>query len=161
FPVVQLSAYPMGKGSGSVTSFSRADGFVVIPRQREYLEAGEAGTVHLLGQGGGHLPNLVVVGRHRTGLGYLLWLLARAGLPSKVLSVGSTGGLAAARRGECDITGIHLLDPATDTYNVPYLSDDLELVRGYGRLQGIVFRRGDARFEGRQVEEAVRAALAD
>ena len=29
----------MGKGSGSVTAFSRADGFVVIPRQREYLEA--------------------------------------------------------------------------------------------------------------------------
>src|SRR5262249_13779573 len=29
FPVVRLSAYPMGKGSGSVTSFSRADGFVV------------------------------------------------------------------------------------------------------------------------------------
>src|SRR5262249_22005877 len=28
-----LAAYPMGKGSGSVTSFSRADGFVIIPRQ--------------------------------------------------------------------------------------------------------------------------------
>ena len=26
-----LSAYPMGKGSGSVTAFSRADGFVVDP----------------------------------------------------------------------------------------------------------------------------------
>src|SRR5262249_32864732 len=35
------TAYPMGKGSGSVTTFSRADGFVVIPRQREYLEAEE------------------------------------------------------------------------------------------------------------------------
>ena len=32
----------MGKGSGSVTTFSRADGFVVIPRQQEYLEAGDA-----------------------------------------------------------------------------------------------------------------------
>src|SRR5262249_6597754 len=41
-------AYPMGKGSGSVTTFSRADGFVIIPRQREYLEAGDPVQVHLL-----------------------------------------------------------------------------------------------------------------
>ncbi|MBI1913557.1 MAG: molybdopterin biosynthesis protein [Planctomycetes bacterium] len=156
-----LAGYPMGKGSGSVTSFSRADGFVVIPRQREYLEAGEVVPVHLLGQGEVHLPDLVVIGSHCVGLDYLLGLLAREGLRSKVLSVGSTGGLAAARRGECDVAGIHLLDPATSTYNVPYLSEDLELVRGYGRLQGIVFREADARFEGRSVDEAMHAALGD
>src|SRR5262249_47951248 len=61
-PVVHYSAYPMGKGSGSVTTFSRADGFVVIPRQREYLEAQEVVAVHLLGQGEVHLPDLVVIG---------------------------------------------------------------------------------------------------
>src|SRR5262245_59157347 len=44
-----LVAYPMGKGSGSVTTFSRADGFIIIPRQREYLDAGEEVAVHLLG----------------------------------------------------------------------------------------------------------------
>src|SRR5207244_11079623 len=44
-------AYPMGKGSGSVTTFSRADGFVIIERQREYLEADETVAVHLLGSG--------------------------------------------------------------------------------------------------------------
>jgi putative molybdopterin biosynthesis protein len=103
----------------------------------------------------------VVIGSHCVGLDYLLGLLAREGVPSKVLSVGSTGGLAAARRGECDLAGIHLLDPETGTYNVPYLSEGLELVRGYGRLQGLVFRRGDPRFEGRAVPEAVSAALAD
>ena len=27
------------------------------------------------------------------------------------------GGLAAAKRGECDIAGVHLLDPATGDYN--------------------------------------------
>src|SRR5205807_3853793 len=59
------------------------------------------------------------------------------------------------------LAGIHLLDPETGTYNVPYLSDDLVLVRGYGRLQGLVCRRGDARFEGRAVAEAVATALAD
>jgi molybdopterin molybdotransferase/putative molybdopterin biosynthesis protein len=143
----EWSAYPMGKGSGSVTAFSRADGFVIIPRQREYLEVGEEVTVHLLGQGEVRLSDLVVIGSHCVGLDYLLGLLARKGVRSRVLSVGSTGGLAAARRGECDLAGIHLLDPETATYNVPFLSADLELIPGYGRLQGIVHRSGDPRFE--------------
>ncbi len=36
----ELVAYPMGKGSGSVTTFSRADGFVTIGRHDEIVEAG-------------------------------------------------------------------------------------------------------------------------
>ena len=35
-----LAAYPMGKGSGSVTTFSQADGFVTIGRHEEIVEAG-------------------------------------------------------------------------------------------------------------------------
>jgi putative molybdopterin biosynthesis protein len=155
-----LRAYPMGKGSGSVTAFSRADGFIIIPRQREYLEQGRAVEVRLLARD--VTPaDLVVIGSHCTGLDYLLGLLHRRGITSKVLSVGSTGGLEAARRGECDLAGIHLLDPASDCYNEPFLSPGLTLVTGYARRQGVVFRRGDPRFEGRGLPEAVRAALAD
>jgi putative molybdopterin biosynthesis protein len=159
-PQSAMAAYPMGKGSGSVTTFSKADGFVIIPRQREYLEAGDAVEVHLLGHGL-RPADLVVIGSHCVGLDYLLGRLDERGLRSKFLAVGSTGGLSAARRGECDLAGVHLLDPATDTYNTPFLGDDLELLPGYGRLQGIVFRTGDRRFEGRTVADAVAAALAD
>ena len=35
------------------------------------------------------------------------------------------------------------------------------LLRGWRRLQGVVFRRGDARFEGRNAADAVAAALSD
>jgi putative molybdopterin biosynthesis protein len=155
-----LSAYPMGKGSGSVTTFSRADGFVVIPRQREYLEAGELVEVHLLGQGL-RPADLVAIGSHCIGLDYLLGKLHETGFRSKFLAVGSTGGLTAARRGECDVAGIHLLDHKTNTYNRPYLTDHLVLVPGYRRLQGVVYRRGDVRFEGRSINDAVARALAD
>jgi putative molybdopterin biosynthesis protein len=154
------SAYPMGKGSGSVTAFSRADGFVIIPRQREYLEAGSSVDVHLLSRGL-QPANLVVIGSHCVGLDYLLGLLQADGFRSKFLAVGSTGGLTAARRGECDLAGIHLLDPESGTYNRPFLGDDLLLIPGYLRMQGIVFRQGDGRFEARTVAEAVAAALAD
>jgi putative molybdopterin biosynthesis protein len=153
-------AYPMGKGSGSVTTFSRADGFVVIPRQREYLEAGDIVAVHLLGSGL-EPADLVVIGSHCIGLDYLLGRLHERNIRSKFLAVGSTGGLMAARRGECDVAGIHLLHPETGVYNRPYLTDELLLITGYGRVQGIVFRRGDARFEGRTVSAAIALALQD
>ncbi len=154
------TAYPMGKGSGSVTAFGRADGFVIIGRQTEYLEGDSVVDVHLL-DAAIRPADLVVIGSHCTGLDYLLGELHRNGVRSKVLAVGSSGGLDAARRGECDLAGIHLLDPQTDTYNRPFLTDSLDLIIGYGRLQGIVYRPGDARFEGRTVAQAVATALSD
>ncbi len=157
---VPYVAYPMGKGSGSVTAFSRADGFVVVPRQREYLERDSTVNVNLLGADV-RPADLIVIGSHCTGLDYLLGELHCRDVTSKVLAVGSTGGLEAARRGECDLAGVHLLDPETDTYNRPFLSDGVELLTGYVRLQGLVFRRGDGRFERSDVPSAVAAALAD
>jgi putative molybdopterin biosynthesis protein len=80
-----LVAYPMGKGSGSVTSFSLADGFLVIPPQQEYLEAGEAVKVTPLARGI-HAADLVVIGSHFLGLDALMsWLSAEQGLAVKTL----------------------------------------------------------------------------
>jgi putative molybdopterin biosynthesis protein len=107
------------------------------------------------------VPDLVIVGSHCTGLDLVTARLARAGLMVRSIAVGSLGGLAAAKRGECDLAPIHLFDEKTETYNTPYLADSLELVSGWRRMQGIVFRKGDARFEGLNAQDAVRAALAD
>ena len=104
--------------------------------------------------------DLVIIGSHCVGLDLLIGNLMRQGRRTKSLYVGSMGGLAAAKRGECDVAGIHLLDPATGEYNHPLLTPGLSLVPGYGRLQGIVYRRGDARFEGKQAEAAIAAARA-
>ena len=70
-------------------------------------------------------------------------------------------GLEAARRGECDIAGIHLLDPKSGEYNRPFLTASIDLIPGYGRLQGIVFREGDSRFEGRAMDDAIAVAISD
>jgi putative molybdopterin biosynthesis protein len=156
----RYSAYPLGQGSGSVTAFARADGFIVVPRQREYLEADEVVSVHLL-DATLRPVDLVVIGSHCLGLDWLLGRLRAMGFSSKFLAVGSTGGLEAARRGECDLAGIHLLDPTTDQYNSPFLDARIRLVRGYRRSQGLVYRRGDARFEGKSLHEALATACAD
>ena len=155
-----LAAYPMGQGSGSVTTFSRADGFATIDRHQEIVDAGAIVEVQLLGRDL-QLADLVIIGSHCVGLDYLLGELEQRGLRSKFLAVGSVGGLDAARRGECDIAGVHLLDAASGDYNRPFLTEALELVRGYGRLQGIVFRSGDVRFEGQTAADAIARAVGD
>ena len=155
-----LAAYPMGKGSGSVTSFSRADGFVTIGRHEEIVETGSPVTVHLLGSDF-RPTDLVVIGSHCVGLDFLLGCLQQRGFRTKFMAVGSTGGLQAAKRGECDLAGMHLLDPETGRYNLPYLTPDLQLVEGYGRLQGVLFRKGDERFEGRTAIEGIAHAKND
>ncbi|HEY3908549.1 MAG TPA: molybdopterin biosynthesis protein [Stellaceae bacterium] len=153
-----LAAYPAGKGSGAVTTFSQADGFIAIAAHVESVPAGTPVEVQLIGWA--HLADLVIVGSHCVGLDVLTGRLQADGVSVKVLNVGSTGGLAAAKRGECDVAPIHLMDPQTGEYNLPFLTPALELVPGYRRRQGIVFRNGDPRFEGRSLEAAIAMALA-
>jgi len=155
-----LIAYPSGKGSGAITSFAQADGFLKIDALADQMPAGSEAEVTLFTP---HVrvPDLVIIGSHCTGLDLVTAPLARAGFSARSIAVGSLGGLAAARRGECDFAPIHLFDEATESYNAPFLMAGLELVAGWLRMQGIVFRVGDARFEGSNAENAVRAALAD
>jgi putative molybdopterin biosynthesis protein len=159
-PAASLVAYPMGQGSGSVTTFSRADGFATIGRHEEMVQAGTLVDVQLLGPSL-QLADLVVIGSHCIGLDYLLGELEQQRVRAKFLAVGSTAGLDAAKRGECDLAGVHLLDAASGEYNRPFLSPALELVTGYARAQGVVFRRGDQRFEGRTAPEAIAAVARD
>lgn len=155
-----LVAYPTGKGSGAITSFTQADGFIRIEALADHMPAGVDVPVTLFTPQV-RVPDLVVIGSHCTGLDLVLGALTAKGTSVRSLVVGSLGGLAAARRGECDLAPIHLFDPKTDSYNEPFLEDGLELVPGWRRMQGLVFRSGDLRFEGCTMEEAVRNALAD
>jgi putative molybdopterin biosynthesis protein len=160
-PAGGLAAWPLGRGSGAVTAFSQADGFFAIDALSQGTDAGAQVSVHIIGSAAPHLPDLVVIGSHCVGLDAILDLLARRGVRARALAVGSLGGFAAARRGECDIAPAHLLDPDTGRYNAPYLEPGLSLVPGWRRLQGIVVRADDERFTGCDAEEAVRRALGD
>lgn len=153
-------AYPMGKGSGSLTAFSRADGFVRIGAELERIDEGTEVDVTLIDPSI-EPADLVVIGSQCVGLDVVLSRVAAQGHSVKSLQVGSTLGLEAARRGECDVAPVHLLDEATTTYNAPFLTDELVLVAGYRRRQVLAFRPGDARFVGRSLEGAVATALSD
>jgi putative molybdopterin biosynthesis protein len=153
-----LSAYPSGKGSGAVTSFAQADGFIAIDALSDHLPA-DAQVEMILFTAHARAPDLVAIGSHCVGLDAVTAPLARAGLHVRSIALGSLGGLAAAKRGECDIAPMHLLDEKSGEWNKPYLSAGLELAPGWRRMQGIVYRLGDERFAGREAAGAIAAAL--
>ncbi|MGB8575483.1 MAG: molybdopterin biosynthesis protein [Pseudolabrys sp.] len=152
-------AFPTGKGSGAVTSFSQADGFLEIDALASTLDADSA-QVTLIGSTA-RPPDLVIMGSHDVALDVVVGELADRGFAARTLAVGSLGGVAAANRGECDIAPVHLIDPTSGQYNKHLVAPGLSLVPGWRRMQGILFRPGDARFEGRSAQEALKIALAD
>ncbi|MCA8990663.1 MAG: molybdopterin biosynthesis protein [Planctomycetaceae bacterium] len=155
-----LRAYPLGKGSGAVTTFSHADGFIAIPTHQEIIEENELVEVTLL-DARLKAPDLVVVGSHCVGLDYLLSLLREQGFSVTTMHVGSQGGVSAVRRNECDLAGIHLFDEQSGTYNQPFVPESSELIPGYARTQYFVFRPDDSRFTNLDADSAIRAATSD
>jgi putative molybdopterin biosynthesis protein len=152
-----LAAYPLGAGSGSVTAFGRADGFIRIPATVEYVAQGSPLTVTLIDTAS-HTADLIAIGSHCIGFDRVLGLLAERGFRVKSIPVGSTAGLGALARGEGDVAGVHLLDAASGVYNEPFLSEGVRLIRGYGRRQGIAFRHDDTLAEI-ETTDALIAAL--
>jgi putative molybdopterin biosynthesis protein len=155
-----LVAFPTAKSSGAVTSFSEADGFVAVDALASAVDAGTHAQVTLIGKAA-RAPDLVIMGSHCVALDVVLGALAEKGLSVRKIAVGSLGGVAAARRGECDVAPVHLVDPATGTYNRHLLAPGLALVPGWQRMQGIVYRPGDPRFADRTPQDALAGALAD
>jgi len=153
-------AFPSGKSSGAVTAFSQADGFFAIDALAASLDAETVADVTLL-DAQARAPDLVIMGSHCIVLDAVLGTLASQGLTARTIAVGSMGGVAAVQRGECDLAPVHLMDPESGRYNAHLLTPGVTLVRGWERMQGFVYRKGDARFEGKSVDAALVAALGD
>src|SRR3954447_15070608 len=130
-------AFPTAKGSGSVTSFSQADGFLEIDALAAALDAGSRARVTLIGQTAS-MPDLVIMGSHCIALDVVLGSLAERGFAARTIAVGSMGGVVAAERGECDLAPVHLVDPASGRYNAHLLRPGFALVKGWQRIQGFV-----------------------
>jgi putative molybdopterin biosynthesis protein len=152
-------AFPTGKGSGAVTAFSQADGFLSIDALASALDADTKVDVTLIGEAA-RAPDLVIMGSHDVALDVVVGALAERGFSARTIAVGSLGGVAALGRGECDLAPVHLVDPATGIYNKHLLAPGLSLIPGWRRMQGFVFRPGDTRFEGFSAGAALKAALA-
>src|SRR5260370_8751014 len=153
-------AFPIGKGSGAVTSFSQADGFVAIDALSAGLDAGVTKEVTLIG-GRAKAPDIVIMGSHCVALDVVIKRLAEQGFAARTVAIGSMGGVVAAERGECDIAPVHLLDATSGQYNRHLIRQGISLHPGCKRMQGFIFRTGDARFSAKTPQEALLPALPD
>jgi putative molybdopterin biosynthesis protein len=109
-------AFPSAKGSGAVTSFSQADGFIEIDALAGALDADTPARVTRIGDSA-RAPDVVIMGSHDIALDVVVGALAERGFTARTIAVGSQGGVAAAERGQCDVAPVHLIDPATGAYN--------------------------------------------
>src|SRR5262249_25522097 len=109
-------AFPTPKGSGAVTSFSQADGFLEIDALAGALDAGSRARVTLISQTAA-MPDLVIMGSHCVALDAVLGALVERGIAARTIAVGSMGGVAAAERRECDLAPVHLVEPGSGVYN--------------------------------------------
>ena len=148
----KLVTVPLNRGAGVVSSFVKADGIIDIPQDREGYEASEPVTVRLLRDEDMIERMLVITGSHDPLLDEVADIMRRRWRDSLVASshVGSMGGIMAVKRGEAHLGGIHLLDEASGTYNIPYLkkyfsNGGVVLVEGVGRVQGLMVPHGNPR----------------
>jgi putative molybdopterin biosynthesis protein len=145
-----IVAVPLNRGAGVVTSFVKADGIIHIPQNTEGYEAGELVNVQLVRDLDEINRTLVITGSHDPLLDEVTDILKRQCLESSVASshVGSMGGIMAVKRGEAHLGGIHLLDEASGTYNIPYLrkyfpEGGVVLVECVQRTQGLMVPKGN------------------
>ena len=141
-----LVAFPPAKGSGSVTAFSQADGFFAVDALRTAVDAGTPRRVTLIGPARAARPRRSSAAI-ASALDVLVGALADAGLGPhhRGRQPGGRRGRAARRmRPRADAparSGDRHLQRAS-------LAPGIALARGWRRMQGVVFRPGDPRFEG-------------
>jgi len=94
--------------------------------------------------------HIVVMGSHDFCMELLSHELTRAfpDLSLSVSNVGSAGGLIALAKGICHVACAHLFDPATRSYNVPYLpkylpDTSLVVINLVYRDLGLIVQRGN------------------
>ncbi|MEA4894812.1 MAG: molybdopterin biosynthesis protein [Oscillospiraceae bacterium] len=140
-----LTAVPLSRGAGVVTSFVKADAILDVSQNAEGFEAGETVNVRLLKPMSQIRNTLSIVGSHDPLLDEAADILRREDPAFSVASshVGSMGGIMAVKRGEAVLAGVHLLDTDTGIYNVSYINryfrdGDAALLRCVDRVQGLM-----------------------
>lgn len=143
-------AVPLPRGAGTVTSLSRADGIIRIPRDCEGIGAGEAVEAELLRTREQIEGALLAIGSHDNTLDLIDSFLRRTHPRFRLTSahVGSLGGLLALQRGQCHLAGCHLLDEESGVYNQRAIREQLPdlpvmLVRLVDREQGFILMPGN------------------
>ncbi|RXI98673.1 molybdopterin biosynthesis protein [Anaerobacillus alkaliphilus] len=143
-------ANPLTRAAGVTMSMVRADGILVVPPESQGFEQGETVEIELYKPIEAIRKGVLFTGSHDLSIDIVSSLLKKKDVNRQVISshVGSLAGIMAIRKGEAHVTGIHLLDPETDTYNLPYVEkylagEDVVVIPFLKREQGWIVPKGN------------------
>ncbi len=145
-----LAAVPLGRGAGVITSFTKADGILVVPQNSEGFEIGDEVEIRLLKDLSQINSSLIITGSHDPLIDELCDMIKKQDPSFSVTSshVGSMGAITAIKNGQAHLGCIHLLDTETGEYNESYVNKyfpdgGVKLVKGVGRVQGLMVKKGN------------------
>jgi putative molybdopterin biosynthesis protein len=148
----RVVATPLPRGAGVITSLTRADAIIRIPRLIEGIEEGEETEAELLVGHEAIERTVVVIGSHDLALDLLANWIRREDSSLNLSSnhVGSLEGIVALKKGYAHMAGSHLLDPVTGEYNIPYIHKYLsavgvKVIHLAYRQQGFILPQGNPR----------------
>ncbi|MEJ5228628.1 MAG: molybdopterin biosynthesis protein [Pseudothermotoga sp.] len=169
---------PLKRGAASMEALARMDGTIVVPKGLEVLDEGQKAIVRTCKSIEEIDKNILFIGSHDPLLSILADMIKEKDftLNIAITNVGSMGGLIAIAKEYAHIGGLHLFDPESGTYNIPYLKKylkDFVLVKFLRRNQGLIVQksnpkgikdlfdltRKDIRFVNRQKASGTRILL--
>lgn len=145
-----LTAVPLPRGAGVVTSFTKADGILIVDQNREGFDAGDVVEILLLKEKAEIENALIITGSHDPLIDELADILGKNGANFHLTSshVGSMGAITAIQNKQAHLGGVHLLDTKTGVYNESYIkkyfpNGGVKLVKAVGRIQGLMVQKGN------------------
>lgn len=145
-----LTAVPLNRGAGVITSFTKADGILTVPQDSEGFEMGEEVEIRLLKDLSQIENSLIITGSHDPLIDELCDMIKKENPDFNLTSshVGSMGAITALRSNQAHLGFIHLLDTETGGYNSSYVEKyfpdgGVKLIKGIGRIQGLMVKKGN------------------
>lgn len=146
----EFIANPLTRAAGVTMSMVRADGILVVSPDSQGLEQGEEVEIELYKPLEAIRKGVLFTGSHDLSIDIVSSLLRKKDVNRQIISshVGSLAGIMAIRKGETHVTGIHLLDPESQVYNLPYVEkylsgQDVVIIPFLKREQGWIVPKGN------------------
>ncbi|WP_416151574.1 molybdopterin biosynthesis protein [Salipaludibacillus sp. HK11] len=143
-------ANPLTRSASVTMSLVKADGVITIPSDHLGVEQGEQVVAELMRPQSEIKASILFSGSHDLSIDILSSEMRRKDLRSRVTAshTGSMAGLMAIKREEAHVAGVHLFDPETGTYNLPYIERflpamELVLLPFLKRQQGLIVPAGN------------------
>ncbi len=141
-------AYPVKTGSSDLYSWINSTGYFIIDAQDEGMEEGEDVIVFTDKTSYEIKKNLLFVGSNDPLIGELgNKFFEKHRIKMFISNKGSMGGIYAMQKGKCHISGMHLFDPLSGTYNISFVKKYLGgkgiLIHLANRSQGIIVKSGN------------------